>query len=132
MTGPSDASAAVAQEMAAQDARIRLIRLPHNGGKARAMNLMMEQARGEWFAVLDADDAYHPTRLERLITAAQAMGATMAADNIAYIGRRRRRCRAHRLRLGSAAPHDRQGRSARAFQLLHHVRFRHPQADHPA
>jgi succinoglycan biosynthesis protein ExoO len=81
----TDDSAAVALSMAARDARIRVVQLERNGGKPHAMNMMMQQARGEWVAVLDADDAYTPDRLTRLIEAAEAAGTDMAADNLTYI-----------------------------------------------
>ena len=81
----TDDSAAVAERLAAEDPRIRVLRQSPNGGKPRAMNVMMEAARGEWVAVLDADDAYHPQRLERLVRAAEAAGVDMAADNLFYV-----------------------------------------------
>lgn len=83
--GSADDGAAVADRFAASDQRVRVIRMGCNGGKSRAMNRMAEEARGEWFAVLDADDAYRPRRLERLIAAAETAGVEMAADNISYI-----------------------------------------------
>src|SRR5262249_42157108 len=82
--GSSDDSAAVVAEFARQDHRIRLLRMPRNGGKSRAMNRMTDEARGEWFAVLDADDAYLPERLERLIGASETAAVDMVADNITY------------------------------------------------
>jgi succinoglycan biosynthesis protein ExoO len=82
--GSSDASADVAAEFAKQDQRIRLLQMPRNGGKSRAMNRMTDEARGEWFAVLDADDAYLPERLERLLGASEAASVEMVADNITY------------------------------------------------
>ncbi len=81
----TDESAAVAEAVAATDPRMRVIRLPQNAGKPHAMNLMMAQARGDWVAVLDADDAYAPDRLARLIAAAEAHGVDMAADNLRYV-----------------------------------------------
>ncbi len=83
--GSADDSAAVAQSFADRDARIRVIRLGQNGGKPRAMNRLVAAARGEWVAVLDADDTYAETRLERLVGMAEAHGVEMAADNIRYI-----------------------------------------------
>jgi glycosyltransferase involved in cell wall biosynthesis len=81
----TDDGAALAQRLADRDDRIRVIHLPRNGGKPRAMNIMVAQASGTWIAVLDADDAYHPQRLERLVGEAEAHGVAMAADNILYV-----------------------------------------------
>lgn len=81
----TDNSAAIAEALAAQDRRITVIRLPENGGKPRAMNAMVARARGEWVAVLDADDVFHPERLERLLDAAAAHGTDMVADNLYYV-----------------------------------------------
>lgn len=83
--GSTDDSAAVAEAMALDDRRIRVIRLFTNGGKPRAMNAMVEAARGDWVAVLDADDTYLPDRLERLVRAAEEHGVEMAADNLLYL-----------------------------------------------
>lgn len=81
----TDRGAEIVAEMAEQDGRIRLIRLDRNGGKPRAMNCLVARARGEFVAVLDADDAYHPHRLEVLLRPLQAGQAEMAADNLRYI-----------------------------------------------
>lgn len=81
----TDASADIVEACARSDPRIRLIRLERNGGKSAAMNLMAAQARGRWVAVLDADDAFHEERLERLIEAAERSGVEMAADNVVFL-----------------------------------------------
>ena len=83
--GSTDQSADIAQQFAQEDDRVRLLRLGKNGGKPQAMNLMVSQARGDWVAVLDADDAYHPDRLQLLVAQAEATGVEMAADNLWYI-----------------------------------------------
>jgi hypothetical protein len=49
------------------------------------MNLMTDQAKGDWLAVLDADDAFADTRLATLIEAAEADGADLVADNMLYV-----------------------------------------------
>jgi Glycosyl transferase family 2 len=51
--------------------RIVLVRKPQ-GGAASALNAALEQARGDFLAVLDSDDAYLPERLEALTTLAVA------------------------------------------------------------
>ena len=71
----TDGSAALAERLAAEDPRIKVLRLSSNGGKPRAMNAMVWAARGDWIAVLDADDAYHASRLECLVAAAEAAGS---------------------------------------------------------
>jgi succinoglycan biosynthesis protein ExoO len=81
----TDNSAGIAAECAHADPRIRLIRLERNGGKSAAMNLMVDQARGRWIAVLDADDAFHKDRLQSMTAAAEAAGVEMAADNIVFL-----------------------------------------------
>ena len=79
--GSTDQSLAVAEQIAGTDTRILVLSLPTNGGKARAMNQAMMQARGRWIAVLDADDRYLPTRLAVLVAAGDQNGVDVVADN---------------------------------------------------
>jgi succinoglycan biosynthesis protein ExoO len=79
--GSTDDSLDVARQLAASDPRVRVIALPTNRGKPHAMNVAIGQAHGSWIAVLDADDWYHPDRLETLIAAATACGVQLVADN---------------------------------------------------
>ena len=81
----TDASLAVARDIAARDARVSVIALAENGGKARAMNLAIRSARGRWVAVLDADDRYRPERLQTLVEAGESHGADLVADNQLHI-----------------------------------------------
>lgn len=81
----TDASLAVARAIAAKDARVSVIALAENGGKARAMNLATRSARGFWVAVLDADDRYRPERLQTLVQAGIAHDAELVADNQLHI-----------------------------------------------
>lgn len=75
-----DDTPAVLATLAAQDGRVRVVRLPVNGGPSRARNAGIDHAGGDWLAFLDADDAMAPTRLRRLLDAAAATGVTMIAD----------------------------------------------------
>lgn len=75
----TDGSHEVAQELAAQDARIRVDRLRANGGPALARNRALEQAQGRYLAFLDADDRWHAAKLRRQVQAMQeADGAVMS------------------------------------------------------
>jgi len=71
----------VAQE-AVLDHRIRLLSMSANAGPAAARNRGLDAARGEWIALLDADDSYHPGRIGRLLDLANRVGADMVADNV--------------------------------------------------
>jgi glycosyltransferase involved in cell wall biosynthesis len=77
--GSRDDSLSLAQQLAAEDPRVRVIALPENRGKPHAMNVAFAAARGTWTAVLDADDWYAPERLETLVTAGSTMPRRIAS-----------------------------------------------------
>jgi succinoglycan biosynthesis protein ExoO len=62
------------------DARIRVELLSENKGPSTARNRAIDLASGTWIALLDADDAWMPSRLETLI--GEAAGCDFIADNI--------------------------------------------------
>lgn len=62
----SDDTVDLVERRAADDPRIRLMRLSKNGGPASARNAALDVAQGKWIALLDADDAWRPDRLEML------------------------------------------------------------------
>jgi glycosyltransferase involved in cell wall biosynthesis len=64
--GSTDASPRILAELAARDARIRLLASPHVG-LARRLNDGIAQARGAFLARMDADDVAHPERLARQV-----------------------------------------------------------------
>ena len=61
--GSTDGSAEVAESFTSP--LLRLIRQP-NGGVSAARNRAISEARGEWVALLDADDEWRPGFLERV------------------------------------------------------------------
>lgn len=70
-----DRTCEIVAELAAQDARIRLIRNEGNMGVAKTRNRGFELAQGKYVALLDSDDLWRPEKLERQLHLAQASGA---------------------------------------------------------
>jgi succinoglycan biosynthesis protein ExoO len=77
----TDATPNYVSEHYANDRRVRVLRLAKNGGPAHARNMGLAAARGDWIALIDADDAWRPDRLQRLLAAADDMDAVF--DNMA-------------------------------------------------
>jgi len=55
----------VALSFAKLDNRIRVIKAISNGGVAKARNLGLENAKGEYIAFVDSDDFWKPTKLQK-------------------------------------------------------------------
>ena len=64
------------------DPRIVMMGGAENIGPGFARDAAINVARGKWIALIDADDAWLPTRLERLTAAAGTRGDVMIFDDI--------------------------------------------------
>ena len=62
--GSTDGSCGIIETAAEADPRIRLLRMPRNGGPAKARNRAIDQSRGRYLAFLDADDLWLEQKLE--------------------------------------------------------------------
>ena len=78
----TDGTAELARRLGAADPRVRLVSAPVNAGPSAARNRAIAAARGEWIAVLDADDRFAPGRLDRLLAFAGNRQADLAFDLI--------------------------------------------------
>lgn len=68
--GPDAETAAALSQL--QDPRLKVIMHRHNQGGAASRSHGIEVARGQWIALLDDDDTWMPTKLERQWAIAQA------------------------------------------------------------
>jgi len=98
--GSTDETAAIVQGCIVQDGRVRLIRHETTRGVSAARNTAIRAATGDWIAPLDADDAFAPSRLERLVAEAETRGLDGVADNLQVVDY------ATGAPLGSAFPDD--------------------------
>ena len=78
----SDATARIVESVAARDRRVRLLRNSENAGPAASRNRGLASARGEWIALLDADDNFEPRRIESLLSLGEKQDADLVADNL--------------------------------------------------
>jgi succinoglycan biosynthesis protein ExoO len=78
----TDDTRAVAEALGREDQRVKLIALPVNGGPARARNAGFAAAKGDWIAVLDADDAFLPDRISNMMRVSS--GVDILADNFRF------------------------------------------------
>lgn len=81
-----DQSVALVRKAMAADPRVRLIEAKVNAGPSAARNRALDAATGDWVAMVDSDDLLHPERIQRLMTAADRLGADIIADDMVLFG----------------------------------------------
>ena len=82
--GSSDASARICDEWARRDERVRVLHKA-NGGAASARNLGIDNARGEFIAFVDADDAIPSGHLAALLEVQRKTGADIVSASVTYL-----------------------------------------------
>ena len=83
--GSQNACALLCDELAATDARIRVIH-KENGGLGFARNTGIEAATGEYIGFVDSDDFIEPTMYETLYTKATEYHADLVLSGISFVG----------------------------------------------
>lgn len=83
----TDSTAEVAKELASEDARVRLLQMPLNVGPSAARNAALDVARGQYVAILDADDVCMPGRFERQLEFLQETGTDLCGSWFVEFGR---------------------------------------------
>lgn len=114
--GSTDATLALVTEFSAVDPRVRLVSRS-NGGPGAARNTGIGEARGEWIALIDADDLWHPTKLEKQISAALA-----AAEPPGFVYCWYRKIDEDGLVIGSGPQWAAQGEAFLPLAYLHFIR----------
>lgn len=77
----TDGTAVMLERLAIQSHYVRGIHASRNVGPSDARNALLAQAKGEWIALLDADDAWEPWRIEALVP--HMRSRDIVCDNIA-------------------------------------------------
>ncbi len=78
-----DDSVAIVRRWQERDGRVELIELARNhGAPAHPRNVGVARARGRWVAFLDADDVWHPRKLECQLAALRDHGALMCSTRM--------------------------------------------------
>jgi dolichyl-phosphate beta-glucosyltransferase len=67
--GSTDGTSAIADQVAAADPRVRVVRTIHNHGKGYAVRTGIQAAQGELVVFTDADGSYGPEQLDRVVAA---------------------------------------------------------------
>ena len=78
--GSTDKTAAMLDEFAAADARVKVVHIP-NGGVSAARNHGLDLATGRYVAFVDADDALEGDSLAKLFDHARNTGAQIVSAN---------------------------------------------------
>ena len=82
--GSTDGTTVIADQIAAADPRVRVVRTTRNHGKGYAVRTGIQAAQGELVVFTDADGSYGPEQLERVVAALErapvAIGARLGSQ----------------------------------------------------
>lgn len=79
----TDDTAEIVARAAAEDSRMRLIKLDRNSGAAAARNVIIQEAIGDFIAFFDDDDESHSQRIEKQVQAILALENQVGAAPVA-------------------------------------------------
>lgn len=83
--GSTDKTAAIVEQMAQGDSRIRLLRNGKNRGVSYTRKYAAEMACGNWIAILDSDDIWQPEKLEKQVNLQQQTNADLIYTGSAFM-----------------------------------------------
>jgi succinoglycan biosynthesis protein ExoO len=82
--GSTDGTVELIETLASSNPKIRLVRRERNGGPGAARNTGIDNATGDWIAILDADDMFLPNRISYLVEAGKKRNLDFVADNCRF------------------------------------------------
>lgn len=85
-----DQTFVILKTLAAAEPRLVVDRLDVNGGPSVTRNRAITLSRGQFVAIVDADDEIEPDRLARLVAHAERRGADIVVDNMKEVDERGR------------------------------------------
>ena len=74
----TDNTLLLSQDYAKNDKRITIFHAPKNGGVAKARNIGLENAKGEYIAFVDSDDLWKPDKLEKQLAFMKEKGCVLS------------------------------------------------------
>lgn len=81
----TDGTEKIVKEYASKDNRVKLITNPENLGVSLTRLEGLKQAKGNWIAILDSDDAWMPEKLEKQISLQKRLNADVVFTAVTYI-----------------------------------------------
>lgn len=81
----TDGTLALMHRLAAAHPEVTVLALEVNGGPAHARNVALDAARGDWVALLDADDLLSPGRLAAMVAVGEQESADVVVDNFVFV-----------------------------------------------
>lgn len=81
----ADRTAELVKSIAAKDSRARLISNVKNSGVSYTRKHGLEEAKGDWIAILDSDDAWEPEKLEKQIELQRRTNADLLFTGSAFM-----------------------------------------------
>lgn len=80
-----DNTLAILRQMAREDSRIRVVAGEKNMGVASVRNRAIDLCEGEYIALLDSDDVWHPEKLEKQLQRMKETGADICYTSYALV-----------------------------------------------
>ena len=80
-----DRTVELVKDIVAKDSRVRLISNVKNSGVSYTRKHGLEEAKGDWIAILDSDDAWDPEKLEKQIVLQRRTNADLLFTGSAFM-----------------------------------------------